>query len=31
LLFKSFTGLTVQEYDDIYNKKIGKRYDKYEQ
>jgi len=26
LLFKSFTGLTVQEFDDIYNK----RYDKYE-
>ena len=30
LLFKSFTGLTVQEFDDIYNKKIAKRYDKYE-
>jgi hypothetical protein len=27
LLFKSFTGLTAQEFDDIYNK----RYDKYEQ
>jgi len=26
LLFKSFTGLTVQEFDDIYNKKIVKRY-----
>jgi len=26
LLFKSFTGLTVQEFDDIYNKKITKRY-----
>ncbi len=30
LLFKSFTGLTVQEFDGIYNKKIAKRYDKYE-
>jgi len=30
LLFKSFTGLTVQEFDDLYNKKIAKRYDKYE-
>jgi len=30
LLFKSFTGLTVQEFDDIYNKKIAKIYDKYE-
>src|SRR3954469_8235081 len=30
LLFKSFTGITVQEFDDIYNKKITKRYDKYE-
>ena len=30
LLFKSFTGITVQEFDDIYNKKIAKRYDKYE-
>src|SRR4051812_10447472 len=30
LLFKSFTGLTVQEFDDIYNKKIAKRYGKYE-
>jgi hypothetical protein len=26
LLFKSFTGLTVQEFDDIYNKEITKRY-----
>jgi DDE superfamily endonuclease len=25
LLFKSFTGLTVQEFDDIYNKEIAKR------
>jgi hypothetical protein len=31
LLFKSFTGLTVQEFDDIYTKKIAKRYGKYEQ
>ncbi len=30
LLFKSFTGLTVQEFDDIYNKEIAKRYVKYE-
>jgi hypothetical protein len=30
LLFKSFTGLTVQNFDDIYNKKVAKRYDKYE-
>jgi len=30
LLFKSFTGLTVQEFDDIYNKEITKRYHKYE-
>ena len=30
LLFKSFTGLTVQEFDDIYNKKIVKIYGKYE-
>jgi len=30
LLFKSFTGLTVQEFDSIYNKKISKRYSKYE-
>ena len=30
ILFKSFTGLTVQEFDDIYNKKITKRYDKYD-
>jgi hypothetical protein len=30
LLFKSFTGLTVQEFDDIYNKKIAKRYGKHE-
>src|SRR6476646_12263533 len=30
LLFKSFTGLTVQEFDDIYDKEITKRYGKYE-
>jgi hypothetical protein len=31
ILFKSFTaGLSVQEFDDIHNKKIAKRYDKYE-
>jgi hypothetical protein len=30
LLFKSFTGLTVQEFNDIYEKEISKRYKKYE-
>ena len=30
LLFKSCTGLTVQKFDDIYDKEIAKRYDKYE-
>ena len=30
LLFKSFTGLTVKEFDDIYNKEVIKRYDKHE-
>jgi Transmembrane protein 231 len=30
LLFKSFTGLTVQEFDDIFDKEIAKKYDKYE-
>ncbi len=30
LLFKSFTGLTVQEFYNIYNRKIEKRYEKYE-
>ena len=30
ILFKSFTGLTVQQFDDIYNKEITKRYNKYE-
>jgi hypothetical protein len=30
LLFKSFTGLTLQEFDNIYDKKITKRYPDYE-
>ncbi len=30
ILFKSFTGLTVEEFDGIYNKEITKRYDKHE-
>ena len=30
LLFKSFTGLSVQEFDDIYDKQITKRYTKHE-
>ena len=30
LLFKSFTGLTIKEFDDIYNKEIAKRYVKHE-
>jgi hypothetical protein len=30
LLFKSFTGLTVQEFEDIYEKEITKRYEGYE-
>jgi DDE superfamily endonuclease len=30
LLFKSFTGLSVQEFDDIYDKKLVKKYAKYE-
>jgi hypothetical protein len=29
LLFKSFTGLTIKEFDDIYNKKTTKRYHGY--
>ena len=29
-LFKSFTGLTVNEFDDIYDKEITKRYDNHE-
>ena len=30
ILFKSFTGLTVQEFDNIYNKEIVKKYYKHE-
>jgi hypothetical protein len=30
LLFKSFTGLTVKEFDNIYDKEIIKRYEVYE-
>ncbi len=30
LLFKSFTGITVQQFDNIYNKEITKRYAKHE-
>lgn len=30
LLFKSFTGLTVKEFDDIYKRELTKRYDKHE-
>jgi hypothetical protein len=30
LLFKSFTGLTVQQFDDIFDKEIIKKYDKHE-
>jgi hypothetical protein len=30
LLFKSFTGLSVQQFDDIYEKEIAKRYHDYE-
>ncbi|HEY6534568.1 MAG TPA: transposase family protein [Candidatus Nitrosocosmicus sp.] len=30
LLFKSFTGLIVQEFDNIFDKEITKRYGKYE-
>ncbi len=30
LLFKSFTGLTVKEFDDIYDKEMAKRYCKHE-
>src|SRR3954452_10041894 len=29
-LFKSFTGLSVQEFDDIYDKEITKRYNTHE-
>ena len=30
LLLKSFAGLTVEQFDNIYDKEITKRYDKYE-
>ncbi len=30
LAFLSFTGLTVKEFDSIYNKEITKRYDKHD-
>jgi hypothetical protein len=30
LLFKSFTGLTISEFDDIYDKEIAKKYEKHE-
>jgi hypothetical protein len=30
LLFKSFTGLKLQEFDNIYNKEILKRYERHE-
>jgi len=30
LLFKSFTGLSVQEFDDIYDKEISKKYERHE-
>jgi len=30
VLFKSFTGLAVKEFDNIYKKEISKRYKKYE-
>ena len=30
LLFKSFTSLTVEQFDNIYDKEITKRYDRYE-
>jgi hypothetical protein len=30
LLFKSFTGLTVHEFDDIYDNKMAKKYTKHE-
>ncbi len=29
LLFKSFTGLTVQEFNDIYDTQITKKYTKH--
>jgi hypothetical protein len=30
LLSKSFTGLSVEEFDNIYNKEMTKRYEKHE-
>jgi hypothetical protein len=30
LLFRSFTGLSLQEFDNIYKKEITKRYHKHE-
>ena len=30
LIFKSFTGLSVKQFNEIYDKEIAKRYDKYE-
>ena len=30
LLFKSFTGLTVQQFDEIYDNEIIKKYEKHE-
>ncbi|MER5174576.1 MAG: transposase family protein [Candidatus Nitrosocosmicus sp.] len=30
LLFKSFTGLKIKEFDNIYDKEITKRYEEYE-
>ncbi len=30
LLFKSFTGITVKEFDNLYDKEIVKRYDNHE-
>ena len=29
MLFKSFTGLTVREFDEIYDKEIAKKYGKH--
>ena len=30
MVFKSFTGITVQEFVNIYNKEIAKKYEKHE-
>jgi hypothetical protein len=30
LLFKSFTGLLVEEFDNIYDREITKRYERYQ-